>query len=411
MPPPGPAVADPTVLPGPVQAPQPAAGTEVVSEAAGTEVVSEAAGTEVVSEDSGNVPFDAPSAPQAWPPQPLAATGDWADLIAAIAEPTAAPGSASSPAPALQGPADLEQQPMWASQIVGPPASPTSPASPIKPTDARTGITSITDQADRRPATGRHRSRRPGRPSSEQAGAPSHRSALQGALDQASAVASSRQRAAESSEADPGEPPVLDDWVERLDSDGLPDRGSERSMTTERPTSVPAPPLDRFEVIWPSGEVDEQLGTTDAAAAAERRPKIDQVGATAGVTARSTLPTPQTQPTSRSPTPTRRHSAIVADTPLPALERRVRSEAVDIATPPDDVTDEVVLAVRRGGRVRRHRFAGCPASACRRVTGGGPLPGFHPTTERGPAVSAARAPVESWRRFGPACVDRLGVRR
>jgi hypothetical protein len=99
-------------------------------------------------------------------------------------------------------------------------------------------------------------------------------------------------------------------------------------------TALPAPDLtvDGFEVIWPSGEVDDPLGSHDAGSLDQRRPELDGAGSS-----------DPTTPADGSD-----------DDVIPTLEVRgsVRSaeqpeQATDVAEGHDEVTDEVVLAVRR----------------------------------------------------------------
>jgi hypothetical protein len=58
--------------------------------------------------------------------------------------------------------------------------------------------------------------------------------------------------------------PFARDWIERFETEGLPAAGSDPLATI--PAQLPLvslEPIDRFEVIWPSGEIDEQFGMTD----------------------------------------------------------------------------------------------------------------------------------------------------
>jgi hypothetical protein len=122
---------------------------------------------------------------------------------------------------------------------------------------------------------------------------------------------------------------VMDDWVDHLDADGLPEPGSEVLMTTKRLPPVPVVPADRFELIWPSGEVDEQFGSSDSASPTGRHPDLDRAG-----------------PTARLATPTDATRTTVAAT----LENDQDSSEPtydEVTNGHDEVTDEVVLAVRR----------------------------------------------------------------
>ena len=58
--------------------------------------------------------------------------------------------------------------------------------------------------------------------------------------------------------------PFASDWIERLETEGLPVAGSDPlAMIPAQLPVVSLEPIDRFEVIWPSGEIDEQFGMTD----------------------------------------------------------------------------------------------------------------------------------------------------
>jgi len=128
-----------------------------------------------------------------------------------------------------------------------------------------------------------------------------------------------------------GEPD--DDWIDRLDTNGLPEAG--RDLLTSS-TSLPAVRVDRsdrFELIWPSGEVDEQFGSIDDVSGQGRDRELDRAGPTARVARDSQLPATQ---------PLDRRQASHLDPPDPA-ESGEGTEGGDA----DDLTDEVVLAVRR----------------------------------------------------------------
>jgi len=124
--------------------------------------------------------------------------------------------------------------------------------------------------------------------------------------------------------------PVFNDWVDHLDTDGLPEPGSEMLLSTKRlpPTRTV---VDRFELIWPSGEIDDQFGSPDTASIADLQPDLDRPGLTArlattaggarGASA-ATLEHDDRQPVS-----------------VPIADLSTNGH--------DEVTDEVVLAVRR----------------------------------------------------------------
>lgn len=104
------------------------------------------------------------------------------------------------------------------------------------------------------------------------------------------------------------------DWVDRLETDGLPETdllGSPAQLP-----KLPVEPLDRFELIWPSGEIDEEFGAFDAVEGDDH----DRVGATARLGARTA-----DRPVEPAPAP-----------------------AESVEEIPDEVPgDEIVLAVRR----------------------------------------------------------------
>lgn len=114
--------------------------------------------------------------------------------------------------------------------------------------------------------------------------------------------------------------PVPDDWVDRLATEGLPEQDP---LAPPKPLpQLPVEPVGRFELVWPSGEIDEEFGTVDSVAGEGHDPDADRVGATARLAR-----------------------------PGPAPEAPVPTETP--ATPDDgwhdegEPTDEIVLAVRR----------------------------------------------------------------
>lgn len=114
------------------------------------------------------------------------------------------------------------------------------------------------------------------------------------------------------------------DWVDRLDEQGLPE--ADPLMASTALPRVATPPLDHFEIVWPSGEVDDDLGA--APDGDERERDHDRVGATARL-ARPDVPPAEPMPADREP---------LVDAPA-------GPEFDDGGF--DAVTDEVVLAVRR----------------------------------------------------------------
>jgi hypothetical protein len=82
------------------------------------------------------------------------------------------------------------------------------------------------------------------------------------------------------------------DWVDRFETEGLPVRGRDPLVAPEPLPSLPVEPPDRFELIWPSGEVDEEFGATDASGYNDD-PDHDRVGPTARI---ARLPEPEPEP-------------------------------------------------------------------------------------------------------------------
>ena len=78
--------------------------------------------------------------------------------------------------------------------------------------------------------------------------------------------------------------PPSGDWIDRLESEGLPEPGSDPLASVKPLPTLPVEPVDRFEVIWPSGDIDESFGATQTAPSAGRLdPDHDRVGPTARV--------------------------------------------------------------------------------------------------------------------------------
>lgn len=116
--------------------------------------------------------------------------------------------------------------------------------------------------------------------------------------------------------------PGSDDWVDRLVYDGLPDDDGVLASPTQLPR-LSLEPVERFELIWPSGEIDEEFGGVDSVVGDGHDPDADRVG----VTARLGRPEPS-PPTDGDGATAPSPNAVVDD---------------------DDggSTDDVVLAVRR----------------------------------------------------------------
>lgn len=122
---------------------------------------------------------------------------------------------------------------------------------------------------------------------------------------------------------EPEPEPEPEDWVDRLVTDGLPDQDP-----FAPPTSLPQMPVEpvaRFELVWPSGEIDDDFGTVDSVVGEGHDPDADRVGATA----RLARPAPE--------------SSVVDDTPAIADD----GDHDDGEHDDGEHTDEIVLAVRR----------------------------------------------------------------
>jgi hypothetical protein len=143
------------------------------------------------------------------------------------------------------------------------------------------------------------------------------------------------------------------DWIDTLGSEGLPVPGSDPLAATVRLSPLPAEPMDHFELIWPSGDIDEQFGspTTEP----YPHPDIDRAGVTARLVSkrarREAEPAPET--TTFMP--------ATADTLEAWLGEESGREAI---------TDDVVLAVRRavasidtGSLAARRRLVDVPSGA------------------------------------------------
>jgi hypothetical protein len=143
------------------------------------------------------------------------------------------------------------------------------------------------------------------------------------------------------------------DWIDTLSTAGLPEPGSDPLASPVKLSPIATEPMDHFELIWPSGDVDEQFGsqTTEP----YPHPDIDRAGVTARLVSRRARV--EAEP---APEPT------ASMTPTDAtIEAWLGDESGREA-----ITDDVVLAVRRavasidtGSLAARRRLADAPTIA------------------------------------------------
>lgn len=134
----------------------------------------------------------------------------------------------------------------------------------------------------------------------------------------------------------PDTQPAMTDWVDQLEVHGLPDPEAELLLSTKRLPPVNGASLDRFEIIWPSGEVDEQFGAVESAPVGDRHPDFDRAGPTARIMANSGG--------------SRGSGAATLDATVQELDAESIDGSDGDVLDIDDlegVTDDVVLAVRR----------------------------------------------------------------
>jgi hypothetical protein len=144
---------------------------------------------------------------------------------------------------------------------------------------------------------------------------------------------------------EPADEPLLDTHFDRFDrfdrgeTQGSSGRGSDPLAHATKMPPVPAEPTDRFEVIWPSGEVDEQFGGQPTGAMPH--PDIDRAGPTARMVRDGVA-------TTRSVTALKSVD-LVEDAMADALGAGVDDIEVWLAseTERDAQDEDVVLAVRR----------------------------------------------------------------
>lgn len=174
------------------------------------------------------------------------------------------------------------------------------------------------------------------------------------------------------------------DWIDMLATEGLPDPGDDPLASPVSLPSPSAPSPDRFEIIWPSGEVDEEFGLTESVDR-EHHPDQDRAGPTARIGGFDGLDRPVAPlvavadrhgwpPSKPAIVPdewafesTRPSSSAPVDLVPGDIAREADVDGRDVA---DDVADDVVLAVRRavasietGSLAARRRLAANSSSA------------------------------------------------
>jgi len=146
---------------------------------------------------------------------------------------------------------------------------------------------------------------------------------------------------------------VSADWIEQLSTAGLPEPGSDPLASPVKLPPVATEPTDHFELIWPSGDIDEQFGAQ--VAEPHPHPDIDRAGVTARLVGRHAR---HEQEPAREPAESMAPSNDTLESWLGDENGR------------EAITDEVVLAVRRavasidtGSLAARRRLVDVPAGA------------------------------------------------
>lgn len=122
-----------------------------------------------------------------------------------------------------------------------------------------------------------------------------------------------------------------EDWVGRLPIDGLPD--SDPLASPKPLPRMPVAPTDRFELVWPSGEIDEEFGSIESVVGSGHDPDADRIGASARLARPAGEGPPDVLPTRVQPIGSDAASEATSD---------VSETGAD-----EPLSDEVVLAVRR----------------------------------------------------------------
>jgi hypothetical protein len=125
------------------------------------------------------------------------------------------------------------------------------------------------------------------------------------------------------------------DWIDRLQTSGLPEPGSDPLASPTKLPDLGFDTVDRFELIWPSGEIDEQFGSQFKGE--REHPDIDRSTRTARIVPNAGVRSLATAVTTTEERPAAEGGIADAD-----IERWLADEAEQ-----DAITDSVVLAVRR----------------------------------------------------------------
>ena len=153
------------------------------------------------------------------------------------------------------------------------------------------------------------------------------------------------------------------DWADQLEWAGLPEPGTDPFTPTATLPTLPVEPADRFELIWPSGQVDADFPTSIHGA-----DDLDRAGPTARI-ARSAPPTDHAEASPADDTglwdfEASRPSFGPDDEPPILIDKIADPLATD-----DVVTDDVALSMRRavasietGSLAARRRLAEVPMS-------------------------------------------------
>lgn len=153
------------------------------------------------------------------------------------------------------------------------------------------------------------------------------------------------------------------DWVDRLAQDGLPQRDP---LVSPKPLPhLPVEPIERFELVWPSGEIDEDFGAVESVVGAGHDPDEDRVGATARLSRQESADS---------------SASVATEAPTAGGDNERRDD--EHGDEHDDDGDQVVLAVRRavasigvGSLAARQRLAEDNGALGTTPTGGVPAPG------------------------------------